>query len=54
MTELEESVRKKYFDELCSSTKDTHFFVGNHSLYPASFMVLGIFWPPKSPQRSFL
>ncbi len=46
-----EKVRQKYFDEICGADKDTHFFVGNHSLYPSSFMVLGVFWPPRNPQR---
>jgi len=49
--EMVGKVREKYFDEMCGAGKDTHFFVGNHSLYPGSFMVLGVFWPPKSPVR---
>ena len=49
---IPEEIRKKFLGELCGSKKDTHFFVGNHSLYPLSFMVLGVFWPPKSSERS--
>jgi hypothetical protein len=49
--EILAKVRQKFLDELCGADKDTHFFVGNHSLYPSSFMVLGVFWPPKSPVR---
>lgn len=49
--ELIGKVREKFVDELCGANKDTHFFVGNHSLYPGSFMVLGVFWPPKSRQK---
>jgi hypothetical protein len=49
--ELLKKIRAKYFDELCGPERDTHFFVGNHSLYPASFMVLGVFWPPKAQQQ---
>jgi hypothetical protein len=49
--ELKRKIREKYLDELCGANKDTHFFVGNHSLYPGSFMVLGVFWPPRSTQR---
>jgi len=48
--ELLAKVREKFLDELCGVSKDTHFFVGNHSRFPASFMVLGVFWPPKSQQ----
>jgi hypothetical protein len=49
--EMLSKIREKYFDELCGTGKDTHFFVGNHSRYPQSFMVLGVFWPPKSFTR---
>ncbi len=48
--ELIRTIRDKYLGELCRSDKDTHFFVGNHSLHPGSFMVLGVFWPPKTKQ----
>ena len=44
------AIRARFLDELCSKSKDTHFFVGNHSRFPVSFMVLGVFWPPKSAQ----
>lgn len=49
--EIPEEIRKKFFGELCGKNKDAHFFVGNHSLYPATFMVLGVFWPPRSAER---
>jgi hypothetical protein len=45
-------IREKFFDQLCGQSKDTHFFVGNHSHYRNSFMVLGVFWPPKSNENS--
>ena len=48
--ELIAKIREKYADELCGPAKDTHFFVGNHSQYPSSFMILGVFWPPKTSQ----
>jgi hypothetical protein len=49
--QIEAKVREKYLDELCGSDKDTHFFVGNHSRFPNTFMVLGVFWPPKADQQ---
>ena len=49
-SDIQTELRKKYLDELCDSGKDTHFFVGNHSLFPITFMVLGVFWPPRSAQ----
>jgi hypothetical protein len=41
-----ESVRQKFFGELCRSDKDTRFFVGTHFPYN-TWLVLGVFWPPK-------
>jgi hypothetical protein len=40
-----ERVRQKYL-EMCASTRDTYFDLGNQHQYPASFLVLGLFWPP--------
>jgi hypothetical protein len=48
--ELLKKIRQKYLDELCGVDKHTHFFVGNHSMWPGSFMVLGVFWPPRRNQ----
>ncbi|MBN1394199.1 MAG: hypothetical protein JW959_04190 [Pirellulales bacterium] len=44
--EILPEINKKFIGELCRSDKDTHFFVGNHSLYPSTFMIIGVFWPP--------
>ena len=44
-----ESVRHKFFDELCGSDKDTRFFMGTTLPYNA-WIVLGVFWPPRNPQ----
>ena len=50
---IKADIRAKFLDELCAPTRDTHFFVGNHSAHPGSFMVLGVFWPPRSPPSLF-
>lgn len=43
------SVRRKFFDEICSSQKDTLFFMG--TVFPYNtWVVLGVFWPPKRPE----
>ena len=43
-----QSVKQKYAD-LCGATKDTRFFVG--TTFPFnSWVVLGVFWPPKITQ----
>lgn len=51
--QLLDGIRRKFLDELCGPSKDTHFIVGNHSLHPGSFMVLGVFWPPKGGRTLF-
>ncbi|MDA0268575.1 MAG: hypothetical protein O3A14_16855 [Cyanobacteria bacterium] len=45
------SVKRKFFDELCSDKKDTLFFMG--TVFPYNtWVVLGIFWPPKLNQMT--
>lgn len=43
------SVRAKYLDEMCAPNRDTRLFVGTTFPYN-SWVVLGVFWPPKSHQ----
>lgn len=45
-----ESVRTKFLEELCGADKDTRFFMGTHFPYN-TWLVLGVFWPPKQPQK---
>jgi hypothetical protein len=45
------SVRHKFFHEMCGNDKDTHFFMG--TIFPYNtWVVLGVFWPPKTNQIS--
>ncbi len=44
-----ESVKRKFFEELCSPSKDTRFFMGTFFPYN-TWLVLGVFWPPKDRQ----
>jgi len=47
------NVRKKFFDEICASSKDTRFFMG--TVFPYNtWVVIGIFWPPKEFQPSLI
>jgi hypothetical protein len=46
-----ESVKKKFFDELCRNDKDTRFFMGTYFPYN-TWLVLGVFWPPKEKQHT--
>ena len=46
------SVRRKFFDEMCSQKKDIHFFMG--TVFPYNtWVVLGVFWLPK-PEKNNL
>jgi hypothetical protein len=44
---IKNGIKKKFLTELCGPTKDTYFFVGDMHQHPGSFLVLGVFWPPK-------
>ena len=44
--EWEALMRTKLVDEMWAQSRDTVLFVGNQALYPQSFQVLGVFWPP--------
>lgn len=48
----ERRLRAKFLDEMCGADKDTAFIVGNQKLYRGSFLVLGVWWPPKRDQLS--
>ena len=42
-----ESVKNKFFNELCHPSKDTQFFMGTVLPYN-TWIVIGVFWPPKT------
>lgn len=46
-----ESVRRMYLDKICGSDRDTRFFMGTTFPYN-SWVVLGVFWPPRILQPS--
>ena len=39
---------RRYRDEMVER-KDTHFFVGTHSVFP-TWLIVGVFYPPKTAQ----
>jgi hypothetical protein len=43
-----ERLRARWLTEMWSGEKDSALFVGNMHQHPESFLVLGVFWPPKS------
>jgi hypothetical protein len=45
---LLEKIRQRFLEEMCGEKKDTIFFAGTMHRYPTQFLVLGVFWPPKS------
>jgi len=46
-----DSVREKFLGELCGPGKDTRFFMGTHFPYN-TWLVLGVFWPNRTSQKS--
>lgn len=46
-----ERLRTRWLEDLCGPDKDTAFFVGNQHLHPRTFMILGVWWPPKQPEQ---
>ena len=42
-----QSVKHKYLDEMCSPNRDTRFFMGTRLPFN-TWLVLGVFWPPKT------
>jgi hypothetical protein len=36
---------------LCAADRDTAFFIGNQHQHPGSFLVLGVWWPPRQPEQ---
>ena len=41
-----ESVKKKYFDQICAPSRDLRFYMG--TVFPYNtWVVIGLFWPPK-------
>jgi hypothetical protein len=46
-----ESVKKRFLDTLCAESRDTRFFMGTKFPYN-TWLVLGVFWPPKTQQHS--
>jgi hypothetical protein len=44
-------MRKRWVDEVCGTDRDTAFFVGNMHQHPGSFLILGVWWPPRLPEQ---
>ncbi len=48
--EASKSIREKFLNVLCREDKDTRFFMG--TTFPRNtWLVLGVFWPPKDQQQ---
>lgn len=47
----QERMRRKWLDELCGANKDTAFIVGNQFMHPNTFLILGVWWPPKQAEQ---
>jgi len=50
---IKTGIKRRFLDELCGPRRDTYFFVGDMHWHPGSFIILGVFWPPKSAPTLF-
>lgn len=46
-SDWEARIRNKWLEQVCGADRDTAFIVGNQHQHPGSFLVLGVWWPPK-------
>jgi hypothetical protein len=44
-------MRGRWLETICAKSRDTAFIVGNQHQHPQSFLVLGVWWPPKQPAQ---
>ncbi len=44
-------MRARWLGKLCGADRDTAFIAGNMHQHPGSFLVLGVWWPPRHPEQ---
>jgi hypothetical protein len=49
-----ERMRARWLEEVCDEQRDTAFFVGNMHQHPGSFLILGVWWPPRRAEQLVL
>jgi hypothetical protein len=47
----EDLLRKRVLEDICGADRDTALLVGNQHLRPNAFLILGFWWPRRSPQQ---
>lgn len=47
----QERVKARWLGDLCAEDRDTAFIVGNMHQHPASFLVLGVWWPQRQAEQ---
>jgi len=45
--ELIQKIEERWLTIMCSPKRDVYFFIGNMWQHPDTFMILGVFYPPK-------
>jgi hypothetical protein len=45
-------VRQRFMTEMCGPDRDPHFFTGNLAKHQNTFLILGVFWPPRTAQTN--
>lgn len=44
---LLEKIKERWLGRICSVKNDIYFYVGNMKRFRQTFMILGVFYPPK-------
>ena len=50
-TDWEEKLRHRWLEQICGADRDTALIVGNQHQHPSAFLILGVWWPPRSPEQ---
>lgn len=48
-SDWQQRLKAKWEGDLWAADRDSRLFVGNQHQHPGSFLVLGVFWPPRAP-----
>lgn len=51
MQKIQEKMKQKWLYDMFSPKRDSYFFVGSMRKHPQSFIILGVFWPPKVQEQ---
>ncbi len=50
-SEWVDKLRHRWLEEICGPDRDTALIVGNQHQHPTSFLILGVWWPPRTAEQ---